>query len=73
MNNHAKVISTIASTWQAIHTVNAEVDVIVAHGWQASCHIFGEVATLPFVAAVIDSIESKASVVTPGELLMGVV
>lgn len=50
------VMHTVASAGEARRAVAAGVDVIVAQGWEAGGHIWGEVATLPLVPAVVDAV-----------------
>jgi NAD(P)H-dependent flavin oxidoreductase YrpB (nitropropane dioxygenase family) len=51
-----RVIHTIASAEEAKKSVDAGVDIIVAQGWEAGGHIWGEVATMPLVPAVVDAV-----------------
>ncbi len=50
----AKVIHTVGSSEEAKKSVDAGVDVIVAQGWEAGGHLWGEVASLPLIPAVVD-------------------
>ena len=49
-----KVIHTVGSAEEARKSVDAGVDIIVAQGWEAGGHIWGDVATLPLLPAVVD-------------------
>ncbi len=65
-----KVIHTIGSSEQAKKSVEAGVDIIVAQGWEAGGHIWGEVATLPLLPAVVDVV-GKVPVVAAGGIADG--
>jgi nitronate monooxygenase len=51
------VLHTIGSAEEARRAVEAGVDVVVAQGWEAGGHVWGDVATLPLVAAVVDAVD----------------
>ena len=50
------VLHTVGSAAEARRAVAAGVDVIVAQGWEAGGHVWGTVATLPLVPAVVDAV-----------------
>jgi nitronate monooxygenase len=50
------VLHTVGSAEEARRAVAAGVDVIVAQGWEAGGHVWGTVATLPLVPAVVDAV-----------------
>jgi nitronate monooxygenase len=50
------VLLTVGSAEEARRGVAAGVDVIVAQGWEAGGHVWGTVATLPLVPAVVDAV-----------------
>lgn len=50
------VLNTVGSADEARRAVAAGVDVVVAQGWEAGGHVWGGVATLPLVPAVVDAI-----------------
>jgi nitronate monooxygenase len=50
------VLHTVASAEEARRAVDAGVDVVVAQGWEAGGHVWGQVATLPLVPAVVDAV-----------------
>jgi NAD(P)H-dependent flavin oxidoreductase YrpB (nitropropane dioxygenase family) len=50
------VLHTVGSAAEARRSVAAGVDVIVAQGWEAGGHVWGRVATLPLVPAVVDAV-----------------
>jgi len=52
----AIVTHTVGSADEARRAVDAGVDVIVAQGWEAGGHVWGGVATLPLVPAVVDAV-----------------
>ena len=49
-------LHTVGSAAEARMAVEAGVDVIVAQGWEAGGHVWGQVATLPLVPAVVDAV-----------------
>ena len=50
------VMHTVGSAEEARRAVGNGVDVIVAQGWEAGGHVWGGVATLPLVPAVVDAV-----------------
>jgi NAD(P)H-dependent flavin oxidoreductase YrpB (nitropropane dioxygenase family) len=50
------VLHTVGSAEEARQAVASGVDVVVAQGWEAGGHIWGKVATLPLVPAVVDAV-----------------
>jgi nitronate monooxygenase len=50
------LLHTVGSAAEARRAVAAGVDVIVAQGWEAGGHVWGGVATLPLVPAVVDAV-----------------
>jgi nitronate monooxygenase len=50
------VMHTVGSAEEARRAVASGVDVIVAQGWEAGGHVWGRVATLPLVPAVVDAV-----------------
>lgn len=50
------VLSTAASAAEARELVEAGVDAVVAQGWEAGGHVWGEVSTLALVPAVVDAV-----------------
>jgi nitronate monooxygenase len=50
------VMHTVGSAEEARQAVASGVDVIVAQGWEAGGHVWGTVATLPLVPAVVDAV-----------------
>jgi NAD(P)H-dependent flavin oxidoreductase YrpB (nitropropane dioxygenase family) len=53
---HGLVLHTVGSADEARRAVANGVDVIVAQGWEAGGHVWGQVATLPLVPAVVDAV-----------------
>src|SRR6188474_771834 len=51
----ALVTSTAGSAAEARRHADAGVDVVIAQGWEAGGHVWGGVATLPLVPAVVDA------------------
>jgi nitronate monooxygenase len=49
-------LHTVASAEEPRRAVQAGVNVVVAQGWEAGGRVWGEVATLPLVPAVIDAV-----------------
>ena len=50
------VVHTVASAAEAERAVAAGVDVVVAQGWEAGGHVWGEVSTLALVPRVVDAV-----------------
>ena len=50
------VMHTVGSAEEARRAAGYGVDVIVAQGWEAGGHVWGGVATLPLVPAVVDAV-----------------
>ena len=50
------VLHTVGSAEEARRAVASGADVIVAQGWEAGGHVWGMVATLPLVPAVVDAV-----------------
>ena len=50
------VLHTVGSAEEARRAVGSGVDVVVAQGWEAGGHVWGTVATLPLVPAVVDAV-----------------
>jgi len=50
------VLHTVGSADEAQRAVATGVDVVVAQGWEAGGHVWGSVATLPLVPAVVDAV-----------------
>jgi NAD(P)H-dependent flavin oxidoreductase YrpB (nitropropane dioxygenase family) len=49
-------LHTVGSAEEARRAVASGADVIVAQGWEAGGHVWGQVATLPLVPAVVDAV-----------------
>ena len=52
----ARAMLTVGSAAEARRAVDAGVDIIVAQGWEAGGHVWGEVSTLALVPAVVDAV-----------------
>ncbi len=50
------VMHTVGNAEEARRAVACGVDIIVAQGWEAGGHVWGGVATLPLVPAVVDAV-----------------
>jgi nitronate monooxygenase len=50
------VMHTVGTAAEARRAAEAGVDVVVAQGWEAGGHVWGTVATLPLVPAVVDAV-----------------
>ena len=59
------VLHTVGSAEEGKRAVAAGVDIIVAQGWEAGGHVWGHVATLPLVPAVVDAV-APVSVLAAG-------
>jgi nitronate monooxygenase len=52
----ALVMHTVGSAEEARRAAGCGVDIVVAQGWEAGGHVWGGVATLPLVPAVVDAV-----------------
>jgi nitronate monooxygenase len=50
------ILHTVGSTDEAKRAVASGVDVVVAQGWEAGGHVWGQIGTLPLVPAVVDAV-----------------
>ncbi|WP_327408061.1 nitronate monooxygenase [Streptomyces sp. NBC_01281] len=50
------VLHTVGTAEEARRAVDSGVDVVVAQGWESGGHVWGTVATLPLVPAVVDAV-----------------
>ncbi len=50
------VLHTVGTAEEARRAVAAGVDVVVAQGWEAGGHVWGTIATLPLIPAVVDAV-----------------
>jgi NAD(P)H-dependent flavin oxidoreductase YrpB (nitropropane dioxygenase family) len=64
------VLTTVGSAEEARRMVRSGVDVVVAQGWEAGGHVWGEVATMPLVPAVVDAV-APVPVVAAGGIADG--
>ncbi len=62
----ALVMHTIGSAEEARRVVDAGVDIVVAQGWEAGGHVWGSVASLPLIPAVVDAVGSVPVVAAGG-------
>ncbi len=64
------VMQTVGSAAEARRVCDAGVDILVAQGWEAGGHVWGQVATLPLVPRVVDAV-APAPVVAAGGVADG--
>ena len=64
------VMHTVGSAAEAKRAVDAGVDVIVAQGWEAGGHVWGEVTTIALVPRVVDAV-SPVPVIAAGGIADG--
>ena len=62
----ALVMQTIRSTEDAKRQVAKGVDILVAQGWEAGGHVWGEVATMPLIPSVVDAVGSVPVIAAGG-------
>ena len=62
---------TTGSAVEAKHAVDDGVDIVVAQGWEAGGHVWGEVSTMALVPAVIDAIGGAVPVIAAGGISDG--
>src|SRR5829696_5018002 len=64
------VLYTVASAEEARRVADAGVDAVVAQGWEAGGHVWGEVSTLALVPRVVDAV-APVPVVAAGGIVDG--
>jgi len=62
----ALVLHTVGSAEEARRMVDAGVDAVVAQGWEAGGHVWGDVATLPLIPRVVDAVAPTPVVAAGG-------
>lgn len=62
----AKAFLTVGTAEEARRAVDAGIDVIVAQGWEAGGHVWGQVSTLALVPAVVDAVGSTPVIAAGG-------
>jgi len=62
----ALVMQTIRSAEDAERQVANGVDILVAQGWEAGGHLWGEVAVMPLIPAVVDAVGSVPVIAAGG-------
>jgi NAD(P)H-dependent flavin oxidoreductase YrpB (nitropropane dioxygenase family) len=62
----ALVMHTVGSAAEARRVVDVGVDIVVAQGWEAGGHVWGEVATMALVPAVVDAVAPTPVVAAGG-------
>jgi nitronate monooxygenase len=60
------VMHTVGSAAEAKVAVDAGVDIVLAQGWEAGGHVWGQVATLPLVPPVVDAVRPLPVVAAGG-------
>ena len=60
------VLHTVGTAEEARRAVASGADVIVAQGWEAGGHVWGTIATLPLVPAVVDAVDPVPVVAAGG-------
>lgn len=64
--NSGTVLQSVGSAEEAATAVDAGVDVVVAQGWEAGGHLQSDVATLPLVPRVVDSVPDTPVIAAGG-------
>jgi nitronate monooxygenase len=64
------VMQTVGSAAEARRVRDAGIDILVAQGWEAGGHVWGQVATMPLVPRVVDAV-APAPVVAAGGIADG--
>jgi NAD(P)H-dependent flavin oxidoreductase YrpB (nitropropane dioxygenase family) len=67
----ALVMHTVGSAEEARRAVDAGVDIVVAQGWEAGGHVWGGVATMALVPAVVDAVGNGIPVIAAGGIADG--
>lgn len=60
------VMQTVGCAEEAVRAVALGVDVIVAQGWEAGGHVWGQVAGLPLIPCVVDAVKPVPVVAAGG-------
>ncbi len=60
------VMHTVGSVLEARRVRDVGVDILVAQGWEAGGHVWGQVATLPLVPCVVDAVAPTPVVAAGG-------
>ena len=55
----ALVTHTVATAEEARRSVDAGVDILIAQGWEAGGHVWGQVATMALVPRVVDTVRGS--------------
>jgi nitronate monooxygenase len=66
----ALLIGTAGTAEEAKHFADAGVDVVCAQGWEAGGHVWGQVATMALVPAVVDAVD-PVPVIAAGGIVDG--
>lgn len=67
----AKATLTVGAAEEARRAADAGIDIIVAQGWEAGGHVWGQVSTLALVPAVVDAVAGRVPVVAAGGITDG--
>jgi nitronate monooxygenase len=67
----AIVMQTVGNALEAKRMVDIGVDAVVAQGWEAGGHVWGEVATMALVPAVVDAVAARVPVIAAGGIADG--
>ena len=62
----ALVMHTVGSADEARRAVDSGVDIVIAQGWEAGGHVWGEVSTMVLVPAVVDAVDPVPVVAAGG-------
>jgi nitronate monooxygenase len=62
----AILLHTVGSAEEAKRAVDAGVDVVVAQGWEAGGHVWGQIGTLALVPAVVDAVDPTPVIAAGG-------
>jgi len=62
----ALLLHTVGSAEEAKRAVVAGVDVVVAQGWEAGGHVWGQIGTLALVPAVVDAVDPTPVIAAGG-------
>src|SRR5919197_257282 len=57
---------TLGSAAEARRAVDQGIDIVVAQGWEAGGHVWGEVSTMVLVPAVVDAVPDTPGVAAGG-------
>ncbi len=66
-----RTMHTVGSAYEARRAADQGIDVVVAQGFEAGGHVWGEVGSMALIPAVVDAVAGRAPVVAAGGIADG--